>query len=40
MHNQHNQHRPFNKSIDGRRRRFTRRAAIARKAAFLANGGF
>lgn len=35
-----NQHRPFNKSPDGRRRRFSRRAAIARKAFFLAGGGF
>lgn len=29
-------HEPFNKSDQGRDRRFTRRAAIARKAAFFA----
>lgn len=34
----HNQHRTFAKSEDGRRRRTTRRAAIARKALFLSMG--
>lgn len=32
----HSQHNTFAKSAAGRVRRFTRRAAIARKAAFLA----
>lgn len=31
----HNQHSTFAKSDSGRTRRFTRRAAIARKAMFL-----
>lgn len=36
MKHDHNQHSTFSKSNAGRTRRFTRRAAIARKAAFLA----
>jgi hypothetical protein len=36
----HDQHRAYSKSRAGFHRRTTRRATIARKAAFLANGGF